>query len=526
MERQEIVFNRKNKAEIEIVNMEKYVIKHSRKLYHYQENDIAVLFEKLEQNRQHGRLLYQLPTGGGKTVIFSEIARRFILKYQKKVIVLTHRRELCRQTSAALKIAGIPNKVLNSAVKKISRKDGYQCYVAMVETLKNRVNDGLIDIDNVGLVIVDEAHHNSFHKLLGKFKNASIIGVTATPFSSDINLPMNKSYDELILGAPIESLIEQGFLAAPKTFRYDVELNTLKTGLNGDFTIKTSDELYTSPAMIELLLHAYQAHAKGKKTLIFNNGIFTSRKVFEVFSDHGYPIRHLDNMTSNEEREEILLWLKKTKGAILTSVSILTTGFDEPSIQAVILNRATTSLTLYHQMIGRGSRSLPKKKTFTIIDLGNNADRFGQWNAPVDWKHVFENPEIYHESLTAKTSYQAHQMPSDMRSKFPNSFEISFDVQSAHQKALANGLKPKIVIRDSIRQHALMCVDNSDCIPDALQLCMELDKEIDWRIRQYAKCLGKVTKNYTEWLREDYQYKLKTLIEKLMRRRELMKLAV
>ncbi|MET4141782.1 DEAD/DEAH box helicase [Pedobacter sp. UYP1] len=500
--------------------------KRSPQLYPYQENDINLLFEKLGAHERNHRLLYQLPTGGGKTVIFSEIARRYIAKYQKKVIVLTHRKELCRQTSSVLKTAGISNRVVNSALKKIGRGDGYPCYVAMVETLKNRIKDGLIDVKRVGLVIVDEAHHNSFHKLLSKFEYASVIGVTATPFSSDINLPMNKNYDELVLGAPIGELIEQGFLARPKTFRYDVELNTLKTGLHGDFTVSTSDELYASPAMLDLLVHAYESHAKGKKTLIFNTGIFTSRKVMEVFSNLGYPIRHLDNKTKPEEREEILRWLKKTKGAILTSVSILTTGFDEPSVQAVILNRATTSLTLYHQMIGRGSRRLPQKKTFTIVDLGNNTDRFGHWNAAVDWKHVFENPEVYHESLTAKTSYQAHQMPAEMRSKFPNSLEISFDVQSAHQLALANGLKPKIVIRDSIRQHALMCADNSDCIPDAIALITELEREIDWRIRQYAKCLGKVTKNYTEWLREDYHQKLKILIEKLMRRRELMRIAV
>lgn len=497
-----------------------------KKLYPYQENDIAILFEKLENHEGNHRLLYQLPTGGGKTVIFSEIAKRFINKYHKKVIVLTHRRELCRQTSSALKLACIVNKIVSSEVKKIARRDAFKCYVAMVETLKNRINDGQVDIDNVGLVIVDEAHHNSFHKLLGQFKNASIIGVTATPFSADINLPLNKNYDELVVGEPIGSLIEKGYLARPKTWRYDVELNTLKTGLHGDFTVSTSDELYTSAAMLDLLVHAYQAHAKNKKTLIFNNGIFTSRKVLEVFSALGYPIKHLDNKTSPEEREEILLWLKKTKGAILTSVSILTTGFDEPSIQTVILNRATTSLTLYHQMIGRGSRILPQKKTFTVIDLGNNTDRFGEWNASVDWAHVFENPEIYHESLNAKTSYEAHQMSSDMRSKFPNSFGISFDIQGAHHAAIEKGLKPKTVIRDSIRQHALMCVNNSDSIPDALNLSAELDKEIDWRIKQYAKCLGRVTKNYTEWLREDYGNKLKILIEKIMRRRELMKIAV
>ena len=217
----------------------------TKKLYHYQEHDIAALFDKLEQNPGNYRLLYQLPTGGGKTVIFSEIASRFIKKYNKKVIVLTHRTELCSQTSAALKMSCVSNKVINSAVKKISKKDGYGCYVAMVETLKNRINDGLIRTEDVGLVIVDEAHHNSFHKLLGKFTNAAVIGVTATPFSSDINLPMRKNYQELVVGEQIGALIEQGFLAKPTTWRYDVELNTLKTGLHGDFTVSTSDELYT-----------------------------------------------------------------------------------------------------------------------------------------------------------------------------------------------------------------------------------------------------------------------------------------
>lgn len=498
----------------------------TKKLYRYQESDINKLFDKLEQNKSNYKLLYQLPTGGGKTVIFSEIAARFIAKYNKKVIVLTHRTELCNQTSAALKMSGTKNKLITSCVKTVSRKDGYQCYVAMVETLKNRINDGLIKTDDVGLLIVDEAHHNSFHKLIGKFKNAAVIGVTATPFSSDINLPMRKNYEELVVGEQIGSLIEQGYLAKPTNWRYDIELNTLKTGIHGDYTVSSSDELYSSPAMLDLLVHAYQEHSMNKKTLIFNNGIFASRKVEETFSKLGYPIRHLDSKTSPAERADILKWLKVTKGAILTSVSILTTGFDEPTIQTIILNRATTSLTLYHQMIGRGSRRLPQKKTFSIIDLGNNTDRFGEWNASIDWQHVFENPEAYHEGMSSKTTYQAHQLPSEMRSKFPNSIELSFDIQAAHQAAVDAGQKAKIVIRDSIRQHALMCADNSTSVKEALDLTSELDKEIDWRIKQYGKCLGKVTKNYTEWLKQDYMSKLQKLVQKIMGRRELLKAAV
>lgn len=492
----------------------------SRKLYHYQESDITTLFEKIGESNIPQRLLYQLPTGGGKTVIFSEIAKRYIEKYNRKVIVLTHRKELCSQTSTTLKNAGISNKAITSAVKSLGKSDRYLCYVAMVETLKNRIKAGQMDTDSVGLVIIDEAHHNSFQKLLGKFKNATVIGVTATPFSADVNLPMKKNYSELIVGAPIGSLIEQGFLARPKTWRYDVELNSLVTGLHGDYTVSSSDALYSAPAMLELLLHAYQEHSQNKKTLIFNTGIFTSRAVCRLFNDAGYDCRHLDNKTPAAERDAILKWFKKTKGAILTSVSILTTGFDEPSVQTVILNRATNSLTLYHQMIGRGSRRLPQKKTFNIIDLGNNTDRFGEWNAPVDWKYVFENPEQYHESMSSHTEYESHSIPPEIRSKFPNTLEVSFDIQQVHGEAIENGEKPKTVIRDSIRQHALMCADNAETISQALHLTDELDNEINWRVKQYAKCLGKVTKNYTEWLAGNYKAKLRILIQKIMHRRE------
>jgi superfamily II DNA or RNA helicase len=494
-------------------------------LYDYQQNDLNKLFEKMEQVSTNYKLLYQLPTGGGKTVIFSEIVNRFIQKYKQKVMILTHRLELCNQTSATLKKCGIKNKVINSTVKLLNKKDQYQCYVAMVETLNNRIEAGHITTDDIGLVIIDEAHHNSFQKLIDKFSNARILGVTATPYSSDVSFPMHKTYDELIIGESISSLIENGFLASPITWRYDVELNTLKTGAHGDFTVSTSDELYSSPAMLELLLHAYEEHSKNKKVLIFNNGIFASKAVCQMFTDAGYPARHLDNETSPTERAEILQWLKKTKNAILTSVSILTTGFDEPSIQTVILNRATTSLTLYHQMIGRGSRTLPKKKQFTIIDMGNNTDRFGEWNATVDWQFVFDNPEAYGESIHSQIAHDSHSMPSEMRSMFANSLEISFDIQKAYHDAVENGHKPSTVIAESIQQHVQMCTDNSDTIADAIALAEELDKEIIWRVKQYGKCLGTATKNYLDWLQDDYKAKLKAQIQEIMIQRQ-QKIAV
>src|SRR4051812_31607186 len=184
-------------------------------LYSYQERDLNTLFEKLSNNTGGHRILYQLPTGGGKTRIFSEIAKWYIQNDHQKVIVLTHRTELCNQTAATLKRLGIRNKVINSTVKQLPKGDDHRCYIAMVETLRNRLRNGILNPDTIGLVIIDEAHHNSFQKLLDEFPGAIVIGVTATPFSSNITLPMNKSYHELVVGESITSLIQQGYLAKP-----------------------------------------------------------------------------------------------------------------------------------------------------------------------------------------------------------------------------------------------------------------------------------------------------------------------
>jgi len=497
----------------------------AKKLYHYQEKDIQSIFEKLEAPVQ-AKFLYQLPTGGGKTVVFSEIARRYIEQYGRTVTILTHRKELCQQTSTTLKQHGVQNKIISSTSKDFKAR--HNCYVAMVETLRNRIKSKKIKTRDVGLVIIDEAHHNSFRKLLGSFKHASVIGVTATPFSSDITKPMKQHYHSLIAGESIASLIAGGFLATPKSIPYEVELNTLKTGVHGDYTVSSSNELYGSNVMLELLLKAYQQHSEGKKTLIFNNGIDTSIKVRATFAAAGIAIRHLDNRTPSEERKELLAWFKKTKGAVLTSVSILTTGFDEPSVQTVILNRATTSITLYHQMVGRGSRRTPSKKTFQIIDMGNNIQRFGNWEEPVDWNHVFEHPEVFAQQLqgqSAGSAVQSHGLSAALRAQFPNTLELTFDVESHYQEAVEADQKPKVVIQQSIRQQALMCLENAETLSEALHLAEALQPEIEWRIKQYVNCLEKASKSYKEWLLEDYQLRLSTLIKKLYARKQLLEAA-
>ena len=490
---------------------------HKKHLYDYQLNDLETIFKELDNTKGGTNLLYQLPTGGGKTVIFSEITRRFIEQTGKKVVVLTHRIELSAQTSKMLDSFGVSNKIINSDVKEHIDQNEFNCFVAMVETLNNRLQEEKVKIDNIGLVIIDEAHYNSFRKLFKYFEHAIILGVTATPLSSNIKLPMKDHYKKLIIGNSIKSLISKGFLAKANLYNYDVSLRSLKLGINGDYTVKSSEELYGNQSMLGKLLIAYEEVAKGTKTLIFNNGINTSYYVYETFKKAGYNVRHLDNRNSAQERREILEWFAETPDAILTSVSILTTGFDEPTVESIILNRATRSLTLYFQMIGRGSRVLPGKKEFNVIDLGNNIARFGQWQEPIDWQEIFHFPDFYLENIKNDEDIERdfiYEMPQELKAKFNKSSNINFDIKEEYKKVFAEGLKSKLVLERSIEQHAQICVENSEDVFDARILAKELKDEIAFRVRQYSYCIMNNTKNYKEWLEEDYERKLRSSISK------------
>ena len=213
--------------------------KTDKELYNYQKGAISKIFKKFETASDDYHLLYQLPTGGGKTVIFSEFVRQYLKNHDKKVLIMTHRLELCRQTSEMLTNFGVTNKVINSTAN-LDNQQSYSCFVAMVETLNNRLNEDKLDISNIGLVIIDEAHYNSFIKLFKFFDNSFVLGVTATPLSSNKNLPMKDNYNELITGESIANLIENEFLAKAEIIQYNMGLTSLEVGSNGDYTVKSS----------------------------------------------------------------------------------------------------------------------------------------------------------------------------------------------------------------------------------------------------------------------------------------------
>lgn len=496
-------------------------------LYPYQQKCLTQILDYFKQGTENKKnLLFQLPTGGGKTIIFSHVAARYIKETQKKVLILTHRIELLHQTSGCLNGINVSNYIINSEVKNIEDEDHYQCFIAMVETLNNRLQQDNEFIKNIGLVIVDEAHNNSFRKIFQYFNEVNMLGVTATPLSSNRNLPLYKNYNDLIVGTSIIELVKNEYLCAPATYCYDVNLGSLKVGMNGDYTVASSERLYAGFDMQEKLISAYNDRAKNSKTLIFNPGIRVSWMVFDMFKEAGINhVKHLDSTFSEQERRNILDWFKNTDNAILSSVGILTTGFDEPSVETIILNRATRSLTLYHQMIGRGSRVTGNKKKFNIIDLGNNYHRFGLWEDYIDWYDVFKSPDKfldqnYFDELE-KARELNYQIPDEIIDLFPIDTEDLFlDITDVYESVIDQGEKAAKAVEISMENHSAIILKNSKDWDDASDRIKALEDSIKHRLKLYTKCITKSTKSYFNYLLETYMRKLSNEIKKGLRERE------
>ena len=166
-------------------------------------------------------------------------------------------------------------------------------------------------------------------------------------------------------------------------------------------------------------------------------------------------------------------------------------------------------------MIGRGSRIFGENNTFTVIDLGNNFHRFGQWGSNLDWQRIFRSPDYYLSGLLSDEEIESnfkYEMPDDLRKEFANSEEVYFDIKRTYLESIRNGESSKVVLKRSIHQHTTICVENSEDIFDALTLSKKLGDDIDYRIHKYTRCISKSTHNFVDWLKEDYRKKLRSYI--------------
>ena len=363
-------------------------------LRQYQENFATNLAKKLAGGVR--KVVGQLATGGGKTITFCSISNRYIQKSGKRVLILVHRKELLEQTRrTAYNAFGLECQKIVAGMRHIPPAD---IYVGMIESAHRRVDK----LKDIGLVIIDECHIASFNKIHDHFPEQLIIGFTATPMSASKKRPLKMFYEDIVCGVDIPDLIKNGSLCQNITWAPKETVDRLELAMKGDdFDDAAMANAFSKPKYIHNTVGAYEKWANKKKTIVFNVNIFHSKEVTKAFVERGHNCRHLDGEMQKAERDEILKWFAVTPDAILCNVGIATTGFDEPTIEYVIVNKATMSMPLWLQMCGRGSRPLDWKKIFGIIDMGGNAIAHGDWCQSRNWHELFHNPPKPGKSTTA-----------------------------------------------------------------------------------------------------------------------------
>lgn len=390
------------------------------KPFPYQEKSINEIFEKFNTCN---RVLLQLPTGAGKTFVFSFFAKLWLENYGGKILILCHREELINQTFASLNQIGITCETVTSKTKRLSHSA--QVYIAMIESINNRLQKNPNYLPNVGLIINDECHILVFSKVFNYFKNAKILGCTATPvvlkkitFYKCIHcktkydalqtccgtevmewtrpFTMSEIYEDIVVGASIGELIKLGNLVQEITFvRTSADTSNLKVDAKtGDYTEQSMTEAYGTDTALFNVVKNYEEIALGKKTIIFNPTSKVNLFVYQKLKEAGHNVRMYDstNKELSGNRKALVKWFKETPDAILSNVNVFTTGFDVTDVEAILVNRKTLSLSLYHQMVGRGGRStkLIYKDRFLHIDGGGNIELHNEWSDnSLDWRRIF-----------------------------------------------------------------------------------------------------------------------------------------
>jgi ATP-dependent helicase IRC3 len=335
----------------------------------YQQEAIAAIAEA--ESRGIRRQLVSLPTGTGKTVIFAHLLQQ----RSNRALVLAHRDELIEQ--AASKILTV-DPAARVGICKAERNELHrEIVVASVQTLSRESRLSKIDIAGFTTVIVDEAHHaaaDTYRLILDHFRcfgedGPLTVGFTATPERAD-EKALGEVFSDIVYRQDILTMMRAGYLCDLRAIQVNLEadFNALHSR-HGDFIdSEASNMLMTANAPTHAVT-AYREHASGRKALLFTPTVVFAHCMADAFNAQGIRAEALSGETPAEERRGILRRLKSGATRIVANCAVLTEGFDEPSIDCVIVARPTRSKPLYIQMIGRGTRLHPGKDDCLILDL-------------------------------------------------------------------------------------------------------------------------------------------------------------
>lgn len=343
-------------------------------MYHLRDYQTSIINQiKKSMLTGHKRIIVQSPPRTGKTVVMSEIARQATAK-ERRVMFLIHRKEVLEQANATFTKQQVNPDLLISG---------------MVQTLTRRVDK----LEAPHLILVDEAHHalsKSYRRILDKFKDAYVLLFTATPVRLGRN-QLDQVADDIVLGQSIKELTAAGFLAP---FRYyqppaGFDNKALKKASTGDYTSKSMTNALQNHLYGDLVSH-YKRLAPDKQAVCYCHSIDAAKKAANEFNQNGIKAAEVDGETPQAVRDELVKQFRDGIIKVLVNVNLFTEGVDLPDVDAVILARPTSSLSLYLQFAMRCLN--PRRgKVAVIIDHANNVEKFGYPDSERNWLEMVKS---------------------------------------------------------------------------------------------------------------------------------------
>lgn len=314
--------------------------------------------------------LLVLPTGGGKTHVFSAVTHGASSK-GLRVLILVHRRELIRQASRKLDQLRVPHGVIAAG---FPASDAL-VQVASVQTLARRSIDW-----QPSLIVIDEAHHavaGSWAQIIARWPDALRLGVTATPMRKD-GRGLGAAFDRLVLGPSVEQLVSGGFLTAARIFAPPIkaDLSQLRARA-GDYTPEDAAAAMDRPTITGDAIEHYRRHANGLPAIAFCCTVAHAEAVAADFRAAGFRAQTILGCHPADHRDQLIADLGSGALQILVSVDVVSEGTDIPVVAAAILLRPTQSEALYLQQVGRVLRPAEGKAHALILDHCGNVLRHG-----------------------------------------------------------------------------------------------------------------------------------------------------
>lgn len=319
----------------------------------YQHEAVTAILKDLETIKS---VIAVLPTGSGKTEIFAEIAKRLVnANNETGILILSHLSLLTEQTEARLKLRA---PTLQVDVMQGERKPKWNSSV-VISTMQTSRNEDHIDalaektMRKIDVIIVDEAHMiptPSYQQILTYFPNAKVIGFTATPFRD--RQIMTSYFEKVSYSISLQNLIDQGYLVPPKLHEIISK---------GD---SVADVMGT-------VVHLFKTQAADRQAIVYMQTIDDTRTLRSAFEEAGVSAHAVTQELVGDYRTQILSDFNQGKTQVLTTVNVLTAGFDSPRVGAIFMPYGTSSPTTYLQRIGRGLRPLPGKSDCLVYVFGD-----------------------------------------------------------------------------------------------------------------------------------------------------------